>query len=283
MSEVKFQLPNEKVIVRYIRRKIGMASNVSKDHIIAGGMLNGSTRKFCVPLTRQGVIKNILTDEEKEFFEKTMGIELSVYKNPDFWTTRRVELRKGDNYLDLSDVMEYINYKILLANSDKIAVGLENSKGNLNYSYVIIKEGEEVKMERTSFSTKKKAFKLYSKIETSQSTLRSIVKLIENKAISKTADIEWLQGQVERIIDQKPEAFVNLMEDTNFDIKTLISSAEDAGVIIRTNKRYSTSDGLDLAREGEISTFENAVKFLSDPLNQEIVDIIELKLNKTSK
>jgi len=282
-EELNFKLPEKKVIVRYIRRKTGMASNVDDKHVISGGMLNGSTRKYCTPLTRQKTIKNVLTSDEKEYLEKTMGIELSVYKNIDFWATRTVSLRKGDNYLDLTNPVDYIDYKILLSNTKHIVVGLENANNDLNYNFVIIEQGEEGKVKRNQFSTKKEAFKLYSKIEDSQETLRSIVKLVENKAISKTADILWLQGQVESIIENKPEQFVSLLRDVNYEIKLLISNAEDAEVIVRKNRRYSTADGLDLCVEGEIATFENAVRYLSNPLNQEIVDIIEAKTKKVKK
>jgi len=288
MSEVKekvstFKLPNKKVKVRYIRRKTGMASNVDANHVISGGLLSGSTRKFCAPLTRQGSIKNILTDDEKDYLENKMGIPLSVYKNPEFWTNRKVTLIKGDTTLNLSELSDYIDYKILLANKDVIANGLTNAKNSLTYQFVIIEDGEEVTVQRSNFSSKKKAFKLYSKIEDSQEVLRSIVKLVEQKAISKTADIDWLRGQVENIIDTKPEQFVSLMEDANYGIKMIISNAEDAGVIVRKNKRYSTADGLDLSREGEVASFENAVRYLADPLNQEIVDIIEAKTKKANK
>jgi len=282
-KEVNFKLPNKKVIVRYIRRKAGMASNVDDKHVISGGMLNGSTRKYCTPLTKQKTIKNVLTNNEKDFLEDTMGIELSVYKNTEFWATRNVSLRKGDNYLDLLNPVDYIDYKILLGNTKEIVVGLENINKDLKFKFVIIEEGEENEVKRNNFSTKKEAFKLYSKIEDSQETLRSIVKLVENKAISKTADVKWLQGQVEGIIENKPEQFVSLMKDTNYEIKMLLSNAEDAEVVIKKNRRYSTADGLDLCLEGEIATFENAVRYLSNPLNQELVDIIEAKTKKAIK
>ena len=42
MEETKvsnFTLPNETVVVRFIKRKRGMAANVADNHIISGGML----------------------------------------------------------------------------------------------------------------------------------------------------------------------------------------------------------------------------------------------------
>ena len=54
MGEVleKFTLPDTKVTVKYIKRKKGMASNVGEDHVISGGMLSGSVKRYCTPLMR---------------------------------------------------------------------------------------------------------------------------------------------------------------------------------------------------------------------------------------
>ena len=111
--ENKFTLPNKVVTIKHISRKKGMASNVGEDHVIAGGMLTGSIKKFQAPLLRNGAIANVLTNAEKECLEDLTGLELSVYK--DFWTNHFVSLFKEDNKLDLSNPMDYISYKILLA------------------------------------------------------------------------------------------------------------------------------------------------------------------------
>ena len=118
-----FSLPNKKIVVKYIPRKIGMASGdwVSNDHVIAGGMMDGSRRTFTAPLLRSGVVANVLTTEEKEYLEQpsVTGLNLSVYG--DFWKTQIVSLYKEDNYFDLSIPADYISYKILLSNKDTIS------------------------------------------------------------------------------------------------------------------------------------------------------------------
>ena len=76
-------LRDEKVIVKYIPRKKGMAAHVGEDHIIAGGMINQAVRKFRAPIQKNGSIANVLTKEEKEFLEGYTQLDLSVYG--DLW------------------------------------------------------------------------------------------------------------------------------------------------------------------------------------------------------
>ena len=68
-TKTKFTLPDETVIVKYINRRRGMAANVESNHVISGGMLTNAVRKFAAPIQRNGSIKNVLTNEEKEFFD----------------------------------------------------------------------------------------------------------------------------------------------------------------------------------------------------------------------
>lgn len=75
-------LRNEKVIVRFVPSQTAMVQR--KGHILSGGMAETATRSFVVPrLAKTGMFKNILTDNEKSFLEKVMGLEinaLSIYK-----------------------------------------------------------------------------------------------------------------------------------------------------------------------------------------------------------
>jgi hypothetical protein len=280
-----FKLPNKTIKVKFIRRKTGMAQNVDDSHVIAGGMLNGSFKKIFVPLTKQNQLANVLTKEEKDFLEGSDGLnlDLSVYSNKEFWLNRYVRLRKGDNYLDLSDPIDYISAAILKANKNLIAPNWKARNERLEYIYAIVEDGEESQIKRNDFSFKKKAIKQYMKIETNSEILRSVIKLIDGKVIAKTASLDFLQEMVELVIDTKPEAFVNLMEDADFETKILISTSEDLGIIVKQGNKYATSDGLELCRKGELPTFTNAVAYLTDPLNKEVVDIIESKINKLQK
>jgi hypothetical protein len=144
----KFELPSEKVKVRFVKRKVGIASDVSDNHIISGGMLEGSYRKFPVPMLRGGGLKNVLTKEEKEFFEEGPyeGQSLSMYSK--FWDTQWVTLEKLGIILDLSVPQDYIKYKILLGWTSVIAGSLKEFTDNPSpaYQFYLERDGEEVRL-----------------------------------------------------------------------------------------------------------------------------------------
>jgi hypothetical protein len=103
------------------------------NHILGGGMHENALKVFVVPKhERSNNFVNVLTNAEKDYLEVAMGLEknaLSIYKAPiqsNFWSDANptglgsVTLKKQDNIFDLSKPTDYISYKILLANKDKI-------------------------------------------------------------------------------------------------------------------------------------------------------------------
>lgn len=284
MEEINFKLPNEVVIVKYIKRKKGMASgqDIGDDHVISGGMLDGSIRKYQAPLLKNGSIANVLTNTEKMHLESLTGLDLSVYK--DFWYDHFVTLFKQDNRLNLNDPLDYISYKILLANKNVIASNWSDRNKKLTYEFVITKNEEELNENKVSFDNKKQAFKLYGKVEDDKDKLISILNILTNKPISEDSTLKWLQLEVEKILDKKPESFISVVNDPTLDTRILINKAVNSGYIKIKGNKYSTEDGLDLCENGYISTYENAIKYLENPKHQDVKNIIEAKIyNKKSK
>jgi len=280
MEDVKesvFTLPKEVITVKYIKRKKGMASNVNDEHIISGGMLSGSVKRFQAPLLRNGSIKNVLSNEEKECIEKLTGLNLSIYG--EFWTNHFVSLFKDDNRFDLENPMDYISYKILLNLKDDIAETWADRNKKQTYQFVITSGDEEFSEKKQGFDNKKEAFKLYGKIEDDKNKLIGILGLLANKPVSQDATLNWIQGQVEEFLDKKPEAFVTLLKDSKLETKLLIQQAENAGVVKTSGGKYSTIDGLKLCENGQIPTFENAIAYLDNPKHQEVRSLIEAKLS----
>ena len=274
--EKMFKLPEKKVTVRYIKRKKGMASNVSEDHVISGGMLSGSVKRYCTPLMRNGSLANVLNSAEKEELEKLTGLNLSIYS--DFWKQHTVSLFKEDNILDLNNALDYISYKILLSYKNDICPTWSERNLKQTYEFVVVSGDEEINEKKVGFDSKKEAFKLYGKIEDDKDKLLGILKLLTNKPISTDSTLNWLQTKVEEFIDSKPSLFVDLMKDSKFETKLLIQSAEEKGYVRKSGNKYSTIDGLDLCENGQIPTFENAIAYLDSPKHQDVRGIIEAKL-----
>lgn len=274
-----FTLPNEIVIVKHVPRKKGMAANVDNNHVISGGMLIGSVKKFSAPLQRNGTIANILTDEEKTHIENLTGVNLSIYG--DFWKTFFVSLYKEseNNRFDLSQPFDYISIKLLEKYKDDIAPCWEDRNKKTSYEFVITREEEELNEKKQKYDNKKEAFKLYGKIEDDREKLIGILKLLSNKPVSKETTLKWVQAKIEEYIDTMPSLFVNTVNDSSFETKILINNAVDAGIIKISGNKYVTVDGLELCNQGQIPTFDNAVRYLDSPKNQEVRAIIEAKLD----
>lgn len=278
-KEVSFTLPDEKVTVKYIKRKKGMASNVNDDHVISGGMLSGSIKKFQAPLLKNGSIANVLTKDEKAVLEDLTGIDLSVYG--DFWTTHFVSLFKDDNLLDLSNPLDYISYKILYYLKDDVAKTWSERNEKQTYQFVMVTGDEEMSEKKAGFDNKKEAFKLYGKIEDDKEKLIGILGLLTNKPISQDTTLKWLQTKVEEFIDTKPSAFVDLIKDKALDTKLLLSTAVDKGVVVKRGNKYSSVDGLELCENGQLPTFDNAIAYLDNVKHQDVRSLIEAKVLKT--
>lgn len=276
----KFVLPTGTVTVKYINRKRGMAAHVADDHVIAGGMLTNAVRKFVAPLQRNGAIKNVLTNEEKETLEDLTGLNLSVYG--DFWKTFTVALHKEDanNLFDLSNPMDFISIKILEYNTEDIAPRWGDRMVKATYQFAITRDNEEMLENKSKLDVKKEAFKLVGKIEDDKSKLIGVLRLLSNQPISEETSLDWLQQRVSEYADKSPAAFVNAVNDKSFYTRILLNNALDKKVVVKKAHRYSTADGLDLCNSGEVATLDNAITFLDNPKNQEVRDIIEAKINK---
>ena len=64
-------LRNEKIIIRHLPKQSRMVTNPK--HVLFGGMAEGSTRTFVVPMLSSGRYVNVLSNAEKDFLENYMG------------------------------------------------------------------------------------------------------------------------------------------------------------------------------------------------------------------
>ena len=268
-------LRNEKVIVRFTPHPSMMVQNPK--HVLYGGMAENAVRAFVVPrYSSTGSFVNVLTNNEKAFLEKAMGLEynaLSVYRKKDnFWDDSnpmgigRVVLHKQDNYLDLSIPEDYIKYKILLANKDYIASSLQEleDRPKATYQYVIINENAEAHQNLTKMDTIKRCYMEYGKIENDFDTLRVVVELIGGRPISSKVKLDYLQGKVNEFIQSDPRRFLATVTDELLPAKVLIRKCVEAGLIgMKNDAYYLREDNSPLCEINENSTLNNAAKYIS--------------------
>lgn len=288
-SDVINCLRNERIIVKHVPKRTGMITN--EKHILFGGMAEGAVRVFVVPKLSSGMYVNVLTDSEKSYLEEVMGLEynaLSVYKKTDnFWDDSnvngiaRVRLVKGDNYFNLSDPEDYIRYKILLANKDYIAPSLQalEDSPKATYQFVIISEGEEAKVTKDNMSITMKCYKEFGKIENDAETLKTIIELMDGRPVSPNAKLEFLQANINSLIQVDAKRFLKTIQDPLLPTKVLIKKAiENKLISNKGNYLYLKSDNSPLCEINEEPTLNVAAKFLSSPKNQDLKFSLEAKL-----
>lgn len=285
-------LRNERVIVRFVPSPTAMVQR--KGHILSGGMAETATRSFVVPrLAKTGMFKNILTDSEKAFLEKAMGLEinaLSIYKKENnFWDDSnpsgigRVTLHKQDNYLDLSIPEQYIQYKILLANKDQIASSMEEleERPKATYQFVIISEGAEAQKNLSRMDITMECYTEYGAVKKDKDTLKVIIEQLERRPISSNVKLDYLQGKINDYIQADPRKFYSVITDEYLQAKVLIKRAVEAGLIgTKNNTYYLRKDGSPLCEMNEDSTLNNAAKYISSIKHQELKYLIEAQLKE---
>lgn len=285
-------LRDEKVIVRFVPRPTSMVQNPK--HILYGGMADSATRSYVVPrLNSTGLFKNVLTDSEKKYLEKAMGLEynaLSIYKKENnFWDDSnpngigRVTLHKQDNYLDLSIPEDYIKYKILLANKNEIASSLREleDRPKATYQFVIISENAEATSNISKMDVTMQCYEEYGAIRNDTDTLRVIIELLEGRPTSPKVKLDYLQGKVNEYIQKDARRFLSVIKDELLPAKVLIKKCVEAGLIGKKNDTYYLrEDGSPLCEMNEDSTLNNAARYITSIKRQELKYTLEAKLKQ---
>ena len=285
-------LRNEKIIVRFVPNPTAMVQR--KGHLLSGGMAENATRSFCVPrLAKTGMFKNILTDNEKSYLERVMGLEinaLSIYKKENnFWDDSnpsgigRVVLHKQDNYLDLSVPEQYIQYKILLAHKDQIAPSMEEYETHpkATYQFVIISEGDETQRNLSKMDVTMECYTEYGAVKKDKDTLRVIIEQLEKRPVSANVKLDYLQSKINDYIQANPRKFYKVITDKYLSTKVLISKCVEAGLIgTKNNTYYLRKDGTPLCEMGEESTLNIAAKYLSNIKHSELKYLLEAQLKE---
>lgn len=285
-------LRKERVIVRRVPKTSGIWGSNPK-HILSGGMADNAVKTFVVPILSSGLYKNVLTDNEKAYLEKIMGLEynaLSIYRKKDnFWDdstdngANKVRLGKGDTYLDLSIPEEYIKYKILLANENLICPSMQQliDMPKPTYQFVIVTENEENKLAKTNMSATMQCYKEYGKVEDNADILKTIIETLEGKPLLNKTKLEFLQTKINTLIQADSKRFLKVITDPLLSTKVLIAKCIEGGLISKKGDwYYLKSDGSPLCNHNEDPILSVAAKYLNEPKHQELKFSLEAKLKE---
>lgn len=279
-------LRNEEIYVRFVPQATGFGIE-SKSHVGYGNLFDGNSITIVVPILNNGRYKNILTNEEKDYLEKALGLDsnaLSVYKTENnYWDNYKIRLEKEGMKLNLSDPQDYIRYKVLLANSDVIAPSVQEriDRPKATYRFELVRLGEEASMENLKMNATMESYKEFGKIEGDIDTMRVLVELLDGRPYSKTESAVFFRARINTLIQQDAKRFLQYIKDPLLHTKMIIRRSVELGkVSMKNDYYYLASDGSPLCEQNEKSTLSVAARFLNQPANQEIKFLLESEVDK---
>lgn len=286
-KEVKvFTLPTTKVHVKPILR----SGRWLPDGHSGSFMYDHTSITIQVPLDKDtGRLKNPLTDQEKSFFENHPDLDmetgdLSPHKKRDnFWHNFRVVIRKSDNIvddntilmtLDLSDPIQYLQYKVLLTNSTPeggiVAPSWEKRLESGTYRIALQHEGQQHTEKIKKADLSKKAYRYLSKIDASSEAMFDFLTIyyLENaksKRPSENSDKDFYYSEIQELIDSDLEGVVEIVEDeANYEFKLLVHRGLKANVLKMNAGIIETMEGVPVGK-----SLYQAIQWLKDDKNQE--------------
>lgn len=287
-AKKEFTLPNKKV---KLVPNLNWARSIVNDKTHENYFLFGtSTIELSAPKDSFGNIVCPLTEQEREFFEDKyksgMSFEkgdLSPYKkhkrDRTWWESKesRVKLDKNERILDLSNPKDYLTYKILLSNKDKIAPSAEEVTRKRTYLYAVVELDYESRKNVSESRKLREAYKLLDKLSTEQ--MRDVI-LLSGKRVTGREKAEALEEELLKMIEEKPAKFIEFVADPHFETRALIMKAVSKGVLRVQNKRYYTAGGDAMNLAGDVNNLDGAVTYLTAKQNQDLLLAIQAQVDE---
>ena len=254
----------------------------SNESPLSGGLAETSSIIYTVP-KNNGMLVSVLTPDEQAFFEKYFNLPENSM-NPtalvnNYWSTynrgyiNRVTLDKTTKKLHLDNAKEYIEWKILLANTEYICPNQETFENGrkATYRYVLNNDTTVAAAAGRSADMKLELFQIYAKYSEDADMLRTICYLIEHKKVSPKIKIELIKEKVVNIMENNVRDCYPVMTSKNLEQKKVILIGVEKGIISDRNGFYFiTENGQKLSDDYNEPNLNNAANYLADVANQEL-------------
>lgn len=280
VEQVGFTLPNKKIQVRPVKRK---GQWLPSDH--SGSFLYDNAHiTMEVPIdSRTGRRANILTKEEREFFENpsVSGLDFKPgelgenRRENNFWDTFTITLRKITEEIDLSDPMEYLRYAVLRSNTGShglIAPSWDKRFDYPTYKYALVEADYDVEQGAKKAENALNAYAFFNQISDSYEKLYDFLMVywLEKKGAmrpSPNSKKDMLKSAVQQIIESDMTGFLSIVNNPmSYDKKLFLHKAIENGHI-----DYNGKDTYRLMPEDIIigATTSEAIDYLYSTKNQE--------------
>lgn len=283
-STFRSPLENKKISVFPILRQ-GDWGPSNKDPKTKGSMLPGSHFKVCGLVydeTNRKYIDPLTTEEKAWAYSDSSGLniapgDLNPLKKPNFWSKFQVVLRTDALILDLNEPMDWMRYKFLTAQVDKIALDKSKINNNISFKYYLKDSDAEAAINVGKIAREKEVNRYFYKIENDKHKLSALLKMYNyttrsSKKLPKDADINFLTNEVYSVIKNDLATLYDIVKDEAFETKLLIYESIDKGTIEKLGAAEYKIVG-----EEDVLNMKDLIAFLVSKKNQ----AIRLKLDAT--
>jgi len=286
-----FVLPKRRVFVKPIIKK---GKWLTEEH--SGNFMYDNTKMIItVPISAQtGELIDPLTKEEREYFEDkdASGLafekgDLSTYKksNPtqgtyNYWNTYEYRLKKDQSIVDYQTVldilelnkpMDYIKYKVLLANKGTgglVAPSWDERFDQGTYKVALVDSEYEEESKASKLDKLEEAYGFSKKITKSQIKMYEFLSVywLENRdSIKPTIDspVDWLKAEISKIIERDVDSFLETIK-SNYEEKLIIHNGMKCGAVSRPGHTFVLADGTPIG-----SSVAEAILYFKDERHNE--------------
>jgi len=223
---------------------------------------------------RGGYITGLTLEEEKEVEKELRLKEGELNKNSDFWKNYAVHIFDKEMLLDLDIAKDKLDYYLLRA-SKKVANSIKEYNEGLwpKAIYVMHDFEEEAKTENIAIQVRKKAWKKFATMSAEE--MKQVLKLMGKKADNLSNEV--VENTLNKIIETDPEEFNRIVGIDNFKTRLLVEDLLHSNYLRKMGSKYLYADdviGYNL---------DEAISYLNDPKNQEILITLQEKLKAKKK
>ena len=220
--------------------------------------------RLTVQATRgTGVLQTGLTEEDERRLEKKMNMStgtLSRY-NKDYWTMFRVDVPKEGQILDLAFPEDELKYLVLKAHQRVANSEMERFDSPFA-EYVMTSEEQEAKVVNKKSKLKRKAYKVFSAMSTTE--MKDVLKVLGKRA-GDDSSVDFVESQLDKIVTEDPQNFLNTVEDPTFAMRAFIDDCISSRVLVKNGTKYQLPGG-DVVGYA----LEQTIEYLQNPSNQEV-------------
>jgi hypothetical protein len=258
-------------------------------------MYEGASHNFVLAKDSRGELINVFeTQEEREYFETELGVDLNPYKKKDnFWHTFRIKFQKNPITMyegvkfDLSNPMDNLRVRVL-KNCIDVAPTWEERFKYPAYRFALVEEDYEENKASEEAVRNQAIWTYFGSISNNLSKMRDFVSVylaVSKKIQTVPSNVtkEWLMGEINKIINDDPEGYLKVVNDPHFEMKAFIQAGVGVGAIEKSGvNKYNLPGETVTWQLNEFVEYLEQLKEDSDDVYLKIKAQIGLK-NKSKK